>query len=156
MKSCEMCGDEVNTLTSIKVAGSLMQVCNSCKSMGSVVSNNNDNYSHTFKKRIKTNVVENIVSDYASEIQKGLNKKGLNLHQLAMAVNIKESSITNYLKGNIKPAISDAKKIGHFLEISLVEEVDSSSSNEDYFSQEDSSGSLSLGDLIKKQMENKK
>ena len=61
MKSCEMCGDEVNSIIGIKVAGPIMQVCNYCKSMGNVVLNNNDNTSHTCKKRIKTNVVENIV-----------------------------------------------------------------------------------------------
>jgi uncharacterized protein (TIGR00270 family) len=133
-----------------------MEVCNSCKGMGSEVSKYGANHSHTFRRKIKGQTTENIISNYNSEIQKGLNKKGLNVHQLAMAINIKESAITNYIKGNIKPAMTDAKKIQHFLEIELVEEVETSTSNEDYLVEENSSQPLSLGDLIKKQMENKK
>ena len=156
MATCEMCGAQVNSLISVKVAGSIMKVCNSCKSMGTQMEVRQNNLSHTFMKTKKTKVFEEVISDYASKIQSTIAKRGLNVHQLARAVNIKESTLTNYLKGKIKPDISDAKKLEKFLEISLVIESETSNSHDSYLSSEVSSEGMSLGDLLKKQLEGNK
>lgn len=156
MATCEMCGAQANSLVSIKVAGSVMKVCNNCKGMGIQIEVTPKDISHTFRKSLKSKIVEEVVSNYASKIQSSSAKRGINVHQLARAVNIKESTLTNYLKGKIKPDISDAKKLGKFLEITLVEEVDSSQKPQDFISSNSTeSEGTSLGDLLRKQMEKK-
>lgn len=154
MTTCEMCGSDSNSLTTIKVAGSTMNVCNSCRNMGNQVDGVGKG-AHTFKRNVKSEIVEIIVSSYQSDIQKAMNKRGIDVHQLARAINIKESTLTNYIQGKIKPALTDAKKIQHFLTIKLIEIVESSAVDEDFMAEEKSSGSMSLGDLIKQQLDKK-
>lgn len=155
MATCEMCGSDSNSLTIIKVAGSTMSVCSSCRKMGSDVFGGGKS-AHTFKRSLKSELIETVIPNFQSEIQKGMNKKKIDVHQLARVINIKESTLNNYLSGKIKPDLSHAKKIGIFLDVYLIEEINSSSSDEDFMSDNSSSSSLSLGDLIKKQMESKK
>jgi putative transcription factor len=152
MAVCELCGSQSQALTPIKVAGSTMSVCNSCKSMGKEQFSTQK--SHTFKRRIHEKTQEEVVSNYSSMINSALAKKGLQIQQLARMLNIKESTLNKFFTGKIKPDIETAKKLERFFEIRLVEEVSSSSQNfsEDVFLDDDDNSSLSLGDLIKKQM----
>lgn len=153
MTSCELCGTEVNSLTLVNIAGSTMKVCNKCKSSGKEVYSTSK--AHTFRRRVKSNDIQEVVNNYVSEIQRGMNKRGVDVHQLARVINIKESSLNNYLKGKIKPAIGDARKIEKFLEIKLVEDVSSDTNTDDYMSEDESTQGTSLGDLIKKQLDKK-
>jgi len=99
-------------------------------------------------------LVLDVVSNYAALINATLSKKGLNLHQLARALNIKESTINKYTSGKLKPDVDTARKIQHFLEIKLLEEKEEVDT-QDFMSRGDSS-SLSLGDMLKREMEKKK
>ena len=156
MTACEMCGNDVRSLTRIKIENSSMLVCNFCKPLGK--QDYTTNKTHTFKKIKRTNESNyDVVSNYSNIIQSSLSKKGLNVKQLARATNIKESSLNNYLKGSIKLDIETAKKIQKFLEISLVYECenDSEVKTEDFINDENSQ-KLSLGDLIQKQLNKNK
>ncbi len=156
MTACEMCGNDVKSLTKIKIENSSMLVCNSCKPLGK--EDHTTNKTHTFKKIKKTNESNyDVVSNYTNIIQSSLSKKGINVKQLARATNIKESSLNNYLKGSIKLDIETAKKIQNFLEINLVYECENDSDvrTEDFMNDE-SPQKPSLGDLIQKQLNKNK
>lgn len=157
MATCEMCGSETNSTTQIKVAGSIMNVCLKCKSMGQTINTTNNNPSHIFSKNKKENSLGNEVSNnYANLITNGMQKKKINLHQLARAVNIKESSLNNYVKGKIKPDENNARRIANFLNIELFESTENSNSAYEDYNANDDSSPISLGDMILKQMEKKK
>ena len=74
MTACEMCGNEVNSLTRIKIENSSMLVCNSCKPLGK--EDYTTNKTHTVKK-IKRAREPNydVVSNYTNIIQSSLSKK---------------------------------------------------------------------------------
>jgi len=159
MVSCESCGREVENLQKVNISGSLVNACNNCKSLGSVVGgvSNDLVQSHSFRRRGQNN--ENsleVIANYSSLINSALAKKGYDFHQLAKATNIKESSITKYLSGKIHLDVVTAKKIEKFLDLKLVDEVEEVN-KADFISKPDESlEPLSLGDLIKKQLENSK
>lgn len=151
MVTCEMCGSTANSLFTVKIAGSNMSVCNSCKKMGKEVVNYDDYISHTFKRRSKTKITEEVIPNFASKVQSAMAKKGLNVHQLARVVNIRESSLNQYLAGKIKPDILEAKKLEKFLDIILIEEVENDvivTSNIMTSEDERLSGNT-IGDLLK-------
>lgn len=155
MGTCEMCGKEA-TVVSAKVASSTMQLCSQCRKHG-VEINEKPSHSKVFHKRKKSETQEVIVDDYGSRISKALHKKGLNSHQLARAINLKESSLHKFLCGKIQPEIDIAKKIEKFLEISLVQEKEIQSAPQDYLIDDDEESSgTSLGDILKEQLKNKK
>ena len=157
MATCELCGEVVDSTTTVRVAGSNMQACNKCKKLGKEVEEKKqNNLSYSFRKRKKEGEVElNVIENYSSIINSALAKKGLNIHQLARMLNIKESTLNKYFTGKIKPDVQTAQRLEKFFEISLLEEKEAVNIEELMSNDEDSS-SLSLGDMIKKQMEEKK
>lgn len=145
-----MCGKHA-PLTATKVAGSTMQLCNSCKGHGSV--EKNVPTSKVFYKSKKELPKEHVVDNYQSKIMKALSEKGYNAHQLARAISLKESSLNKFLTGKLHPDINTAKRIENFLEISLVEESTSQAPVEDFLvDDEEEQTGTSLGDLLKKEL----
>ena len=119
MVSCEMCGEQVNSLSNITVAGTAMQVCRNCTNLGKEVQEQKK--AHTFYRKQKgENTVEEVVENYASLINSALARKNLNHHQLAMALNIKESNLNKYLSNKLKPDLETIKKIATYLEINFI------------------------------------
>ena len=154
MNSCEMCGKNA-TLTTTNIAGSSMQLCNNCKRLGSV-ENQKPSSKSFFKNKKKTQPTKQIVDNYSSVIAKALEEKGYNAHQLARAINLKESSLNKFLTAKLQPDLEIAKKIENFLEITLIEESTQEAPIEDYLvDEEEEQPGNSLGDLIKKQLNNK-
>lgn len=157
MVVCEMCGKEVSSIVQAKVAGTQMGVCDSCKYMGNVIETEDKRVkTHTFYKKKKNQVKFDLVSNYVSIVNSALAKKGLDVHHLARAVNIKESSLHKYFTGKFKPEVEVARKLEGFLDIKIVEEVEgdemSAMDIEDLKANSASSSTLSLGDLIKEQL----
>lgn len=146
-----MCGSSSESLVTIKVAGSNMRVCMSCSKMGKIVEEQKTR-THTFYHRKKDEgTVKEPKDNYASIINRELAKKGLNIHQLARAVNIKESNLSKYMLGKMKPDVDTIRKIEKFLEISLLQDVSSMGKfdEDDIMSDESENSGLTLGDLIK-------
>lgn len=154
MAVCELCGKIVDKTITIQVAGTNMQSCFACKGLGKEVDlapQGKD--AHSFYRRKKANVVMGVVENYSSVLNSALARKGLNLQQLARALNIKDSTLNKYFTGKLKPDVDTSRKLENFLEITILEEKEEVDP-QDYLeeSSEDSS-TLSLGDLLKKQME---
>ncbi|NQZ84132.1 MAG: multiprotein-bridging factor 1 family protein [Nanoarchaeales archaeon] len=132
MASCEMCGKDTTSLKTSVVAGSTMSLCTHCSIMGSMKQGEQVK-SVGFKKFTHDDVDLEIPQNYAQIIQQGINKKHLTPHQVARAVNLKESTLSHYLKSQIKPDIVMARTFESFLEIKLVYEVTKKSIDvEDY------------------------
>jgi uncharacterized protein (TIGR00270 family) len=146
MVSCEMCGKDTTSLKLSVVAGSTMNVCTNCSVMGSM-KQGEEKKSHGFKTYSHNDVELEIPVNYSQIIQQGINNKKLTPHQVARAVNVKESTLSHYLKSQIKPDIVMARKFECFLEIKLVYEVVSSKIDVEGYkassSDDDSSSKLS-------------
>lgn len=152
MGTCELCGSQTEKLFAIRVAGTDMKVCSNCRSMGKSLETAPSKM-HTFRHNVKNQKIEEVVSDYVKIVSSAISKRGLNLHQLARAVNIKESTLNKYMTSKLKPDVADAKKLEKFLEINIIEEVENSSSYEDLLVDEkESSAGSTLGDLLEKQL----
>lgn len=154
MGTCELCGKSSESLVNIKTAGTNMNVCYNCKNMGKETEKK-ENKTFMFKKNKYEQTQLDVVSNSLSLINSSLAKKGINLHQLARAINVKESSLNKYFSGKIKLDLDIARKLENFFEIKLLEEIETINPR-DYMQNEDdennSSQNLSLGDLIKKQL----
>ena len=153
MVTCEACGNETTKLVQVRISGSVMSVCGNCKSLGTLIDKTQGDLSYSFKKNQNENL--EVISNYSSVINKELAKRGFDFHQLAKGTNIKESSLTKYLSGKIHLDVETARKIEHFLEIKLVTESSSVDIN-NFLNSSKEDTSLSLGDLLKKQLESKK
>ncbi len=154
MGTCETCGNETQNLIFVKISGSTMKVCNTCKQLGIIIDKKNNTLSHSFRKKNKNYKTSlGVISNYISIVNSTLAKKGFDFHKLAKGTNIKESSLTKYLSGKIKLDVETAKKIERFLEIKLVEEVENTTSSNFFETEDDTSQSISLGDLLKKQLD---
>lgn len=154
MATCESCGTNAPNLYKVKIAGSVMNVCGKCRKMGKDLDEKKSAPAYTFKHKKKDVVLEEVVNNYPSLINSALTKKGLNFHQLAKVLNIKESTINKYVTGKIKPDVETAKRIEKFLEIKLTEEVDEIETSVDVevVDEDEKSSGTTLGDLLKKQM----
>lgn len=157
MAACELCGENSSVLSLTRIAGTTMKVCDKCKNMGKNLEPGK-NPEFTFRHRVKEeDVVFEVVSDYSLKINQGMQKKSLNIHQLARAVNIRESTLTKYTTNKIKPDIESAHKIERFLEIKLTEEFKNDNSTNNF--EIEDAPVKTLGDMLQnlqKQTKNKK
>ena len=102
MVACEMCGTDSSGLKEVRIAGTQMRVCNNCSRHG-VSTEDKPAVSRTFYKKSRGEEIEfEVVENYASLVNSELGKKGINSHQLARAINVKESSLHKYLSSKIK------------------------------------------------------
>ncbi len=157
MAYCEMCGASTNKLSKTKVAGSLMNLCDNCSKLGSKIDNPNLNRTFYIKKKIEEDNFD-LVDNYSSKINSALSKRGITIHHLARALNIKESTLHKVLNNKFDLEIDLARRIEKFLEIKLVIEVsekDNSVNIEELTNIESEKNNLNLADLIKQQLKNK-
>ena len=155
MGTCEMCGSDSSSLRDARVAGTEMKLCANCSKHGNIVEDRTAVSRTFYKKRRGEEIEFDVVENYASLINSELSKRNLNSHQLARAVNIKESSLHKYLSNKIKIDVLSAKKIETFLEITLTRQVESVNVS-DYIEEEiQEDTSSSLGDLLMKQLKEK-
>ncbi len=160
MVTCEFCGKEVSSTVVVRSAGSNLNACHNCKHLGNVVETNDLNpLSHSFRRIKKTtNTTFEVVQDYASQINRALANKGLNIKQLARVLNIKDTTLNKYCSGKIKPDVTTARKVESYFGIKLVEEVEAVSINEDDYVEKDVKGDesdMSLGDMLMKKLKEK-
>lgn len=146
-----MCGRERELVDAI-VEGAVVQVCLDCSKHGSVVAINQPVVDKRieFQKELesKPEYVNVIVEDFYKRIKNARERKSLNQEDLAQALAEKESVIHQLETGKLKPSFKLAKKLSVFLNIDLVESVESSKNmNKDVnFKSE----SVTIGDILKK------
>ena len=156
MGFCELCGKESNNIVKTKVVGSIMNTCLSCSSKGEIIEEKKE-LSKVFKYKKKDIISYEIIENYNSIINSAISKNNLDIHKLARGVNIKESILSKMLLGKISMDINTARKLENYLNIKLVKLEESSKSQEEILEELkfDDEKSLSLGDLLLKELNKK-
>ena len=161
---CEMCGAESASLDPRKISGSVLRVCTSCAGMGKQTTYRESVGHRAFvaqtleKRQQKTRYKEIstddkvLVSDYGGVVRKAREKKGLDHASLASKISEKKSIITSVESGNMKPNEKLIKKLENFLNINLLEEVETPTST--YKS--GPKKNFTMGDLINQALEENK
>jgi putative transcription factor len=175
MPQCEMCGAEKPSLTTTKVEGAELELCDNCKGFGTEVrtesssSGGSTKYSTSSKssspsstsqssgassssggaarrRRDMFDDIEELATDYDERIRKGRESKGLSQEDLADKLNEKASLIRKLERGDILPSDSVQKKLERALGITLTEGGDV----EDAEWSGGSKTTMTLGDVVKR------
>ena len=158
---CEMCGAESEVLLSRNISSSVLQLCSSCSLLGSEPTfresiGNRAYVAEVMKKRAKKSRYESIdtdemmlVNDYGNLITKARENLKLTISELAERISEKKSIIGTIERGKLRPEEKLVRKLESFLKIKLEERIQ----DESNFSTKSDSKSLTMGDLLKKAME---
>ena len=173
MPQCEMCGAEKASLTTTKVEGAELELCDGCKDFGTEVrtessSSSSTKYSTssssgssgssgsgssgssssggTARRRDMFDNMDEIASEYDQRIREAREARGLSQQDLANELNEKTSLIRKLERGDVLPSDDVRKKLEGKLDISLVEGDDDGDS--DWSS--GASTTTTLGDVVKR------
>lgn len=175
MPQCEMCGKERPSLTTVKVEGAELELCDDCSQFGTEVrtessSSGSTKYSTSSssgsssssdssgsgssgggggssqRRRDMFDDMDEIAGDYDDRIRGAREERGMSQEDLANALNEKASLIRKLERGDILPPDKVRKKVERKLEISLVEGSD----DEDNEWSSGSSTTTTLGDVVKR------
>lgn len=171
MPQCEMCGAEKSSLTTTKVEGAELDLCDDCKDFGTEVktetsSTSTSKYSTSSspggassststssgggggggRRRDMFDQMDEISGDYDTLIRSAREDEGLSQEELANELNEKASLIRKLERGEMLPSDDVKEKLERRLGISLSE-----GSDDDEASWEsDSSMSQTLGDVVER------
>ena len=165
-----MCGAEKPSLTTTKVEGAELELCDDCKGFGTEVrtesteststkystsssssssdtsSSSSSSSSSSGRRRDMFDEMDTVASDFDERIREARESAGLTQEDLADRLNEKASVIRKLERGDHLPSDRVQKKLEKALGISLVEgqDVDDSEWSSD------SSGTMTLGDVVKR------
>ena len=132
------------------IEGTELDVCSNCARFGKILHKPNP---AVIEKAIRKKQMPKkeepdlvIVPDYGRIIKEKRERKGLKQEELAKAISERESLIQKIESGHLEPSIRLARKLESFLKIRLVEEYQ----EKRIIGQDSRSGTLTIGDLIKK------
>ena len=174
MAQCEMCGAEKSSLTTTKVEGAELELCDDCKDFGTTVeteststtstkystSSSDDSSSSSTsggsssgggggRRRDMFDQMDEIASDYDEQIRTAREDEGLSREDLAKELNEKASLIGKLERGDILPSDDVKAKLEKRLDVSLSE--GSGDDGSDWES--DSSMTQTLGDVVERKGE---
>lgn len=146
-----MCGKETSLFRAV-IEGTQLKVCGECGKFGRVIDQIRAPEKENKKKIEKQieeelEIIEGVVPDYSKKVKDARESLGLKQEALAKKINEKESVIHKIETGHYEPNLALAKKIEKFLNITLIEEQEIEKVKE--ASNPSSSGSLTIGDLLK-------
>ncbi|MFA9515947.1 multiprotein bridging factor aMBF1 [Halopenitus sp. H-Gu1] len=175
MPQCEMCGAEQASLTTTKVEGAELELCDSCTDFGTEVREEPDStttskYSTTSstgqsssgssgtgsgggasssggtsRRQDMFDEMEEVAADYDDRIRNARESRGLSQEELANQLNEKASLIRKLERGDILPPDDVQRKLESTLDITLVEGSDV---DEEWDSGD--SSTMTLGDVVKR------
>ena len=175
MAQCEMCGAEQASLTTTKVEGAELELCDDCKTFGTEVKTQSSGSStskysttsssgtsnaggssgrsstqssggSTRRRKDMFDDMEELAGDYDDRIRNARESAGLTQEELADDLNEKASLIHKLERGDILPSDDVRTKLERKLDITLTEGTDIE--NAEWSSS--SSGSMTLGDVVKR------
>ena len=171
MPQCEMCGAESSSLTTTKVEGAELQLCDDCTEFGTEVRTESSSSSSTkystssssssssggssstggggggrTRRRDMFDDMDEIVADYDERIRSAREDRGLSQEELAGELNEKASLIRKLERGDVLPSDEVQTKLERKLDISLSE----SAGDEDADWSGGSSTTTTLGDVVKR------
>lgn len=166
-----MCGANQASLTTTKVEGAELELCDSCTDFGTEVrqessststgkystssssgkssssssGSSSDSSGSSSRRRDMFDHMDEIASDYDDRIRNARESRGLSQEELANELNEKASLIRKLERGDTLPEDDIRQTLEKELEISLIEGGDV---DEDWDSGD--SGSMTLGDVVKR------
>jgi len=176
MPQCEMCGAAESSLTTTKVEGAELELCENCQGFGTTVetqqstggtskystssssgktsssggaggsSSSSSGGSSSRRKKDMFDDMDELAGDYDDRIREGREALGLTQEELANQLNEKASLIRKLERGDILPSDGVQTKLEKKLEITLTEGTDV----EDTEWSSGSSGSMTLGDVVER------
>ena len=173
MPQCEMCGAERASLTTTKVEGAELELCDDCKDFGTEVktepsSTSTSKYSTSSsssgassstsssgggggggRRRDMFDQMDEIASEYDQIIRTAREDEGLSQEDLANELNEKASLIRKLERGEMLPSDDVKSKLERRLGISLSEGSD----DEEASWESDSSMTQTLGDVVERKGE---
>ncbi len=173
MPQCEMCGAERASLTTAKVEGAELELCDDCADFGTEVKTTSSSGSSKYstssssgtsstssassggssssgggstRRRDMFDDMDEVATDYDQRIREAREGEGLSQEDLAKELNEKASLIRKLERGDVLPSDEVQQKLERRLDISLVE--GSGDSDADW---EGSDGTTTtLGDVVKR------
>jgi len=173
MAQCEMCGAEKSSLTTTKVEGAELELCDDCKDFGTEVktesssttstkySTSSDDSSSSSssggsssgggggRRRDMFDQMDEIAGDYDEQIRSAREREGLSREDLAKELNEKASLIGKLERGDILPSDDVRAKLEKRLDVSLAEGSDDDTADWET----DSSMTQTLGDVVERKGE---
>jgi putative transcription factor len=172
MPQCEMCGADNSSLTTTKVEGAELELCDDCTDFGTEVrtesqsssstkystsssssgsgdassSSSSSSTSSSSNRHDMFDEMDTVVSDYDQRIRSAREDRGLSQEDLADELNEKRSLIRKLERGDVLPSDEVQQKLEGALEITLTE----GDGTEDSEWSSDSDGSMTLGDVVKR------
>jgi putative transcription factor len=172
MPQCEMCGASKSSLTTVKVEGAKLDLCDECKDFGTEVrtessSSGSSKYSTSSssgksssssqssssqsssnrRRRDMFDDMDELATDYHERVREARESRGQSQQELAGDLNEKTSLIRKIERGDVLPSDSVRKKLERELGISLTE---GSSDDDDSEWSSGSSTTTTLGDVVKR------
>jgi len=144
-----MCGISTERLSDVVVEGTMLKVCERCKSYGDVVGVEKPRNLEVSKIPRKIYVEEPVVfviEGAGRIIKEARENNGLKQQQLAKMVGLKESMIHKIETSMIKPELNVAKKLEKILGIHIIEGYSDTSKGVQFNLNDEN---LTVGDLIK-------
>jgi putative transcription factor len=171
-----MCGAEKSSLTTTKVEGAELELCDDCKQFGTEVRTESSGSGSTKystsssgsggsstssssssgstsssggsrgRRRDMFDDMDELAADYEARIREARESRGLSQEDLAKHLNEKASLIRKLERGDILPSDDVQKKLERSLDISLTE----GSSSDDTEWSSGSSTTTTLGDVVKR------
>jgi putative transcription factor len=164
-----MCGAERPSLTTTKVEGAELDLCDDCTEFGTEVrteesssestkystssstsssstSSSSDSSGGSGRRRDMFDDMDEVAADYDERIREAREAEGLSQEDLAGDLNEKVSLIRKLERGQMLPSDDVRTKLERHLEISLIEGVDAD--DEEWSG--DSATTTTLGDVVKR------
>jgi len=170
MPSCEMCGKELPTLRRAVIEGTPMSVCGNCVKFGveqagakTEVTGRSQTTQALERRAVRARtsniydqMQEELVEDYGERVRKARQKLGMTHEQLGERLRERASNLANVEKGSYHPPDTLIAKLEKELGIKLKEKPETPSGMGGKPVGGKSEAPLTLGDLIKKQLNDKK
>lgn len=173
MSQCEMCGEDVPSLKTVRIEGAEIDVCDDCARFGTEVktestSSTSTKYStgsggasasgstttsagggggSTERRSDMFDEMEEIAQDYDQRIRSAREAAGLTQEELSDQLNEKASLIRKLEHGDSLPSDDVQEKLERKLDITLTE---SGGLDMDEWESESSAGTYTLGDVVKR------
>lgn len=172
MPQCEMCGAEKPSLTTTKVEGAELELCDECAEFGTEVktetasststkystssgssgssssssSSGGSSGSSSSRRRDLFDEMEEVSNEYDQRIREAREDRGISQEDLAQQLNEKASLIRKLERGDVLPSDDVQKKIEREFDISL----SAGGGDEDAEWSGGSSTTTTLGDVVKR------
>jgi putative transcription factor len=150
MPVCEMCGREA-ALVSADVEGVELKVCPVCTRYGTTNKNQGGNSrrnpSFGHKQKNKEEIEWKIVENFSALIKSAREEKGMTQEDFAKFINERESILSKWEQGTLRPRIFVARRLGQTLGINFV--TKDIKEKVEIKKEKSLSNELTLGDFIK-------